>query len=130
MRTLLLTLVLLASVFAGYARAAQSASTPLPPTLVIPKLAVAPGLDAFVTMRPSSEEVGGMVRVDNFTQRWPDDGKPERIKTVAYLGYTDDALHVVYLAFDPDPSALRAHLIRREEVFSVNDDAVELRLDT
>jgi hypothetical protein len=100
------------------------------PTLVIPRIADAPRLEAFVSMRPTDADAAGMRRVDNFTQRWPDDGKPERFKTVAYIGYTDAALHIVYLAFDPDPAALRAHLLRREEVFAVNDDEVEVRLDT
>jgi hypothetical protein len=99
------------------------------PVLNIPRLAAPPDLDDFLDMEPA-EAAGRMARVENFVQRWPDDGQPERMKTVAYVGYTDDALHVVYLAFDPDPSALRAHLVRREEVFTVNDDEVELRLDT
>lgn len=89
-----------------------------------------PDFDDFLDMQPSETTAASMNRVDGFVQRWPADGQPARIRTTAFLGYTDDALHVVFLAFDPDPSALRAHLIRREEVFSVNDDAVELRLDT
>lgn len=89
-----------------------------------------PDFEDFLDMTPSPATVASMVRVDRFVQRWPDDGQPERIRTSAFLGYTADALHVVFLGFDPDPAALRAHLIRREEVFAVNDDAVELRLDT
>jgi hypothetical protein len=112
------------------ALAAQSVTKPAPPIIQIPKMAAAPVFDDFVDMRPSESTTSSMARVDGFVQRWPADGQPARIQTTAYLGYTDDALHVVFLAFDPDPSALRAHLIRREEVFAVNDDAVELRLDT
>ena len=100
------------------------------PVLTIPKLAAPPDLEDFRSMQPPDAVTAQMARVDQFIQRWPDDGQPERMKTIAYLGYTDDALYVVYLAFDPDPSALRAHLIHREEVFAVNDDEVELRLDT
>jgi hypothetical protein len=107
-----------------------AAQAPSVPTLVIPRIASAPNLEAFVSMRPADSVVAGMTRVEGFTQRWPDDGKPERFKTVAYLGYTDEALHAVYLAFDPDPPALRAHMLRREEVFAVNDDEVEMRIDT
>jgi len=110
-----------------------SAQTPEPlppPSVVIPRLAAPPPLSAFLAMDPAEAAVHGMVRVERFTQRWPADGQPERMPTVAYLGYTDDALHVVFQAFDPDPSALRAHLVRREDVFAINDDAVELRLDT
>lgn len=110
--------------------AAQSPADSGTPSLHIPKMAAPPDFDDFLDMQPSDATAASMARVDNFTQRWPDDGQPAKIRTTAYVGYTDDALHVVFLGFDPDPAALRAHLIRREEVFAVNDDAVELRLDT
>ena len=109
---------------------AQPASEQPQPVLKIPRLVEPPVLEDFLDMVPSPETAASMARVDRFVQRWPADGEPARIRTTAYLGYTTDALHVVYLAFDPEPARLRAHLIRREEVFSVNDDAVELRLDT
>lgn len=101
-----------------------------PPALAIPRLTAAPEIADFAEMTPATERARELARVEGFVQRWPADGQPERMRTVAYIGYTADALHVVYLAFDPDPAALRAHLIRREDVFAVNDDAVELRLDT
>lgn len=109
--------------------AAQAPPAPAP-ALQIPRMEAPPDISDFLDMAPSPATLATMARVDNFVQRWPADGQPERFRTTAFLGYTDDALHVVYLGFDPDPDALRAHLIRREEVFSVNDDAVELRLDT
>ena len=110
--------------------AAQPATKPALPAIQVSRMAAPPDFSDFLDMRPSETTTASMTRVDGFVQRWPADGQPARIQTTAYLGYTNDALHVVFLAFDPDPSALRAHLIRREEVFSVNDDAVELRLDT
>jgi hypothetical protein len=109
---------------------AQPVPETAPPALTIPRLAVPPHFEDFLDMQPSASAAAAMARVDTFVQRWPDDGQPERMKTVVYAGYTDEALHLVYLAFDPDPSAIRAHLVRREEVFAVNDDEVELRLDT
>jgi hypothetical protein len=128
MRILLLTATL--CVVNSMTPFAQSAPEAAPPVLTIPKLATPPDFDDFLDMQPSAATAAAMARVDRFVQRWPDDGQPERMKTIAYAGYTDEALHVVYVAFDPNPSALRAHLIRREEVFAVNDDEVELRLDT
>lgn len=110
--------------------AAAQAPATAPPALQIARMSAPPDFDDFLDMSPSPATVASMTRVDNFIQRWPSDGQPERFRTAAFLGYTADALHVVFLAFDPDPKALRAHLIRREEVFTVNDDAVELRLDT
>jgi hypothetical protein len=118
---------LVVSVAPAYAQSAPGSQRPV---LTIPKLAAPPRFEDFLDMRATEDMAHGMVKVDRFVQRWPDDGQPERMKTVAYLGYTDDALHVVYLAFDPKPSEIRAHLIRREDVFAVNDDEVELRLDT
>ena len=115
---------------AGPQHAAPPPAEDGPPILTVPRLAAPPPFEDFLDMQPSPATEAAMARVDRFVQRWPDDGQPERMRTIAYAGYTDDALHVVYLAFDPDPPALRAHLIRREEVFAVNDDEVELRLDT
>ena len=112
-----------------WSAAAQSTAAP-PPILKIPRMTTPPDFADFLDMQPSETTSAAMARVDDFSQRWPDDGKPARMKTAAYLGYTDDALHVVFVAFDPDPAALRAHMIRREEVFAVNDDEVEVRLDT
>src|SRR5918993_1498692 len=129
MRITLAFFALVTTLDAGSAFGQATAPTPIP-TLVIPRLLSPPALESFVTMHPPAAAIGTMVKVEHFTQRWPDDGKPERFKTVAYLGYTDEALHVIFVAFDPDPPALRAHLVRREEVFTVNDDEVELRLDT
>jgi len=125
-----LCLLLIASATITTPALAQAPARTPPPALVIPRLAAPPDLAAFVAMQPSDQSPHGMARVDRFTQRWPSDGQPERMPTVAYLGYTDEGLHVVFQAFDPDPPALRAHLMRREDVFAVNDDAVELRLDT
>ncbi len=110
--------------------AAQPAPSSERPVLTVPKLAAPPDFADFLDMQPSETTTSAMARVDRFTQRWPDDGQPERMKTIAYAGYTDDALHVVFVAFDPSPSELRAHLIRRDDVFTVNDDEVEVRLDT
>jgi hypothetical protein len=128
MRTLAFSILLAAA--AARPAAAQPVTADAPPVLTIPKLTAPPDFEDFLDMEPSPATKAAMARVDRFVQRWPDDGQPERMRTIAYAGYTADALHVVYLAFDPDPSALRAHLIRREEVFAVNDDEVELRLDT
>lgn len=99
-------------------------------TLAIPRMAAPPDLGDFVTMRPTSPAAQAMAQVGGFITRQPSDGQPARQRTVAYLGYTGDALHVVYLAFDPEPARVRAHLLRRDEVFEVNDDIVEIRIDT
>jgi len=130
MRRLFATLVAAAVLHMPSIAGAQTPAAPGPPTLVIPRIAAAPRIEPFLTMHPAESDTAGMARVENFTQRWPDDGKPERFKTVAYLGYTAEAIHAIFLAFDPDPASLRAHLVRREEVFRVNDDEVEMRIDT
>ena len=128
MHTALLALLLLLP--ADQLPAPPQDTTPAAPALRIPRMASVPDFADFLDMQPSERTTASMIRVDSFTQRWPADGQPARMRTVAYLGYTQDALHVVFLGFDPNPAALRAHMVRREEVFTVNDDAVELRLDT
>lgn len=110
--------------------AAQTPAAPPRPSMTIPHLAEPPDLKDFISMHPSGATAQAMSRVDKFITRQPTDGQPAAQDTVVYVGYTDSALHVVYVAFDPEPAKVQAHLVRREDIFSVNDDVVELRLDT
>jgi hypothetical protein len=73
-------------------------------------------------------ELAGYVRVSGFIQRAPQDGSPAEYPTDAFLGYDRRALHVVFLADDPDPRAVRARMIPRENIGG--DDWVTLMLDT
>lgn len=88
----------------------------------IPRLQTAPTIDSFRDGPIDSP----MVQVTGFTQRWPLDGAAPSRKTITYLGYDQDNLHVVFLAFD-DPAAIRASLAPREQIS--DDDSVSIMID-
>jgi len=100
------------------------------PTLTIPRIERLPALEEFVPgMAPSPEFAGRLAHVDGgLIQRDPEDGEPASQHTDVFLAYDDDALLVVFVAFDDDPDGIRAHLAQREQIFQ--DDLVEIQLDT
>jgi hypothetical protein len=69
-----------------------------------------------------------MAKVDDFRQWRPQDGAPSTQKTVAYLGYDARNLYIIFVCFDSNPNAIRAHLTARDQVFG--DDFVDVWLDT
>ena len=98
------------------------------PELEIPRLERPPTLEEFLDMRGPDELTSTMAHVSEFTQRKPTDGAPASQKTDVYLGYDDEHLYVVFIAFDDEPENVRAHMARRENVFG--DDIVEIQVDT
>ncbi|MBD3869706.1 MAG: carbohydrate binding family 9 domain-containing protein, partial [Acidobacteria bacterium] len=96
--------------------------------LTIPRLNSAPALEDFLSMAPTPE-FEGMARVNGgFIQRDPVDGDPASQHTDVYLGYDDQNLYVVFVAFDDEPDKIRSHLSRRDNVHG--DDIVEIQIDT
>lgn len=69
-----------------------------------------------------------MVRISRFVQRYPEDGAVPAQKTVAYLGYTHDALFVGFVCHDSNPELVRAHMLARDA--PGDDDSVQVMLDT
>ncbi len=100
-----------------------------PATLKIPRLNSGPKLEDFLSMKPDSEWEGKLAKVEDFRQWRPKDGAPSTQKTVAYLGYDDKNLYVIFVCFD-NPKAIRAHLTPRDTIFNSGDDFVDLWLDT
>ncbi len=98
-----------------------------PPALTIPRLTRAPLLEDFLSMKPQGEIALQMARVTGFVQRNPHDGQKVSEETVAYLGYDQKNLYVVFVCFD-DPKKVRARMSRREDIY--DDDEVEVMLDT
>ena len=94
----------------------------------IPAIERAPTLEDFSDMRPSSTLASSMSKIDRFVQRSPTDGSPVSQRTEAYIGYTAKHLYVVFLCFDTEPSKLRAHMNRREDI--QEDDQIGLMIDT
>ncbi|MGH9458433.1 MAG: DUF5916 domain-containing protein [Thermoanaerobaculia bacterium] len=61
---------------------------------------------------------------------FPGDNTPPPVRTDAMITFDTEEIYVAFRAFDPDPSAIRAHLMDRDEIFTfVQDDHVTLMLD-
>ena len=80
-------------------------------------------------MKPSSDLVDELTKVSGFIQREPSDGEPSKELTDVYLGYDDDNLYVIFVAFDNEPERVRARMGRRESI-DRDDDLVWINLDT
>jgi len=96
--------------------------------LNIPRINAEPTFEDFVNMVPSSSLAGSMTKVDDFVQRLPDDGDPASQRTEVYIGYDPEQLYVFFMAFDDNPSQIRANLSPRENIDG--DDTVEMTIDT
>lgn len=79
-------------------------------------------------MKPPPDLAEAMLMVTGFVQREPEDGNPASQTTEVYLGYDDQHLYAVFVAWDDEPNKIRARLSRREQVFA--DETVEIQLDT
>ena len=81
--------------------------------LVIPRIDAEPTLADFADMSPSSALARSMNKVENFTQREPDDGDPATQSTEVYIGYDQQQLHIIFLAFDARRPQFRQTLVHR-----------------
>ena len=104
------------------------AQLPRTSSLKIPRLTASPTLEDFLSMKPTPAWDGKLAVVNDFRQWRPGDGTPSTQKTVAYLGYDNKNLYVIFVCFDTEPGKIRGHLTRRDEVFG--DDFVDVWLDT
>ena len=112
----------------GAAGAADPELPPSPSELVIQRLSRAPTLEDFLEMKPPEDLAGELTLVTGFVQQSPEDGQPASQRTEAYLGYDQENLYTIFLAFDDDPRTIRANFGRRENTFG--DEIVEIQLDT
>lgn len=117
------------------ALAAQQPSQALPPDITggeerfhIPRIQGAPKLDDFEGMQAATPLARQLHKIDQFVQRDPHDGAAPTQRTEAYLGYNERNFYIVFLAFDSEPSKLRARMMRREQID--DDDQVGFYLDT
>ena len=95
----------------------------------IPRVSRPPRLEDFEDMKPHGAATE-LRKISGFTQQSPSDGKPASDPTDTYVGYDATNLYVVWVCWDADPHAIRAHLARREGVTPPDDDYVELTIDT
>jgi len=68
-----------------------------------------------------------MSSVSDFIQSDPSDGQKATQKTEVYLGYDAKSLYFVWLCFDNEPKKIRAHLVRRENIY--DDDVIAVTID-
>lgn len=102
-----------------------AAQTPSPgrPTIQISRVPTPPHLDDYLE--------GGThpgAPVTDFRQRQPKDLEPITQPTTAYLSYDDTQLYVGFVCHASSVSEVRAHMSKRESVFS--DDVIGVLIDT
>lgn len=62
---------------------------------------------------------------------FPGDNAVPPVETFAYMTYDDRNIYVAFKCLDPDPSQIRAHLMKRDEINTfVQDDHISIMLDT
>jgi len=85
------------------------ASAAAPASIRIPRVSSPPRLEDFEDMAPRGNSTQ-LAKVTDFIQRQPSDGKPATQRTDVYLGYDGANLYAIWVCWDTDPHAMRAHL--------------------
>lgn len=96
--------------------------------VTIPRLNDEPKLSDFLTMPVSSKAAKEMLRISNFIERYPQEGRPVTEPTVAYLGYTHKYFYAAFVCKDKRTGLIRAHMLARDGLG--DDDFVQVMLDT
>jgi hypothetical protein len=94
------------------------------PTVAIPRV------DAAVTIDGALDEPAWAraVRLSGFSQYQPVDGRAAEEQTDVLVWYSPDALHFGIVAYDRDPSTVRATVAHRDDLDQ--EDSVTIYLDT
>lgn len=79
-------------------------------------------------MAPRTPLARRMVKVTGFIAREPADGAAPTEDTDVYLAYDSHNLYAVFVCWDKEPEKIRAHLTRRDDIFT--DDSAEIMIDT
>ncbi|MEO7251774.1 MAG: hypothetical protein ABIW30_04110, partial [Arenimonas sp.] len=108
---------------APQAAAAPTPATPLAPH-DIPRLSAAPVVDGQL----DEAAWAGAAEYELGYEISPGDNTPSEAKSVARIGYTEDALYVSFRAADPDSRLIRAHLRDRDAAY--RDDFIGIMVDT
>jgi hypothetical protein len=72
----------------------------------------------------------GATLVDAFLARYPVEGAAPSARTEVRLAYTARALYVGFRAFAPDPAALRATTVRRDDFAVLENDQFAMAIDS
>jgi hypothetical protein len=71
----------------------------------------------------------GALTFDRFVETSPGNNIPAKVKTVALLTYDEEYFYIGILAYDPNPSKIRAPYVERDQVLGT-DDNIAVFLDT
>ena len=106
--------------------AVTAAATPPPPPPITVKAAAGP-----ITLDGDLSDPGwqGAATIDTFYETSPGDNTPPKVKTVAYLTYDARNFYIGIKCFDPNPKAIRAPYVERDNVIGT-DDNIAVFLDT
>ena len=90
----------------------------------IPRIETAVKIDAIL----DEEAWQKAVKVDANIEVSPGENIPAPVKTEAHLAYDMENLYIAIIAYDPDPSKIRAHISDRDKIGG--DDYVLILFDT
>jgi hypothetical protein len=94
-----------------------------------PTLHVPPAREAIVIDGDLSDAAWQYAgRAVNFSENYPGERTKPPVKTEAWVTYDKANLYIAFVAYDDDPSAIRASLRDRDQIFQ--DDFVGIILDT
>jgi hypothetical protein len=88
------------------------------------KLTTKPNIDGII----SNGEWQGAVKLELRNQIQPGDNAEPSEKTEVFLAYDREHLYMAFHAYDSEPAAIRARVVRRDDVYL--DDYVSVYLDT
>ncbi|MFX0198268.1 MAG: carbohydrate binding family 9 domain-containing protein, partial [Candidatus Hodarchaeota archaeon] len=91
---------------------------------IVPEAATAIAVDGVL----NEEAWESALILDLPYETWPGENTPAPVRTECLLTFDKALLYIGFRAFDPDPSAIRAHYAERGNVFG--EDYVQIGLDT
>jgi len=124
-------LTLLAAAASPPPRERQTAPSPLPadalPPVPLAKADAPVKIDG-VLDDPAWEKAA---RLDIAYEWMPGDNSSPPVRTEVLLAYDETAFYLAYRCFDPEPAAIRAHLMDRDDTDTlIQDDHISFMLDT
>lgn len=127
-RALVLTVCLVALLTSAHvharARGQSEAAPPPPPTIQVTRTSEAIKVDGHL-----DEAVWSQVKpVELPFEVNPGENVPAPVRTEFLITYDSNSLYLAFRAFDPEPSAIRAHVTDRDRAY--RDDFVGIMLDT
>jgi hypothetical protein len=102
-------------------------SSPARMSVKVPLIADPLKLIDFVGMAPQPALRDKLAEATDFIQQYPHDGKPGTEKTEVWMAHTRTILYFVFICYDRQPSQIRGHLARRENILT--DDNISILLD-